>query len=55
MFARLNSMVEPTDFDQCLDHRSDVEAFNLDVGYHYHVNALGENQILAWLTGELGQ
>ena len=53
MFERLNSGTEPTDLDQCRGHSSDVDTYNLDVGYHYHVNAPGENQILPCLTGEI--
>ena len=53
MFEQLNGESEPTDLDQCRGHSSDVDTYNLDVGYHYHVNAPGENQILPCLTGEV--
>ena len=55
IFERLNGLTEPTDLDQCRGHDSDVSTFNLDVGYHYHVNAPGENLILPCLTGEIAQ
>ena len=55
MFERLNGETEPTDLDQCRGHDSDAATYNLGVGYHYHVNAPGENAVLPCLTGELPQ
>lgn len=55
IFERMNDTGEPTDLDQCRGHSSDVAAYELEVGYHYHVNAAGENQILPCLTGLIPQ
>lgn len=55
IFERMNDTGEPADLDQCRGHSSDVATYDLDVGYHYHVNAAGENQILPCLTGLTSQ
>ncbi|WP_422037019.1 YHYH protein [Roseibium sp.] len=39
---------EPQDLDQCRGHSSE------ELGYHYHVSALGVNSIIGCITGELG-
>lgn len=51
IFERENDNGEPTGLDQCRGHNSDVDAYDLDVDYHYHVNSPGENQVLPCLTG----
>ncbi|WP_017931553.1 YHYH protein [Robiginitomaculum antarcticum] len=49
LFARyLSGGVEPTDLDQCRGHEVD------GIGYHYHVNAPGENAIIGCHSGQTG-
>ena len=55
IFEQMNDTGEPVDLDTCRGHSSDVDLYALDVGYHYHVNAPGKNQILPCLSGQTPQ
>ncbi|MCH7517735.1 MAG: YHYH protein [Candidatus Dadabacteria bacterium] len=49
IYARLNEAgVEPDDLDLCRGHTSN------DIGYHYHVNDPGKNQLIGCFHGEYG-
>lgn len=53
IYDRLNGDLEPTGLDTCNGVDSVDEGFGAEIGYHYHVNEGGENQILPCLTGEV--
>lgn len=53
IYDRLNGTTEPTGLDNCNGIESLAEGYGSEIGYHYHVNPGGENQILPCLTGEI--
>jgi hypothetical protein len=49
IYSRLNGkLIEPTDLDSCRGHITD------GIGYHYHANDVGKNQIIGCFQAEQG-